>query len=570
MFDYLQKFDQLPEKIQASVSSPAAMAVISDLEKKYQVDLAALVIKVAIKEIPLADLPSHLVSELGMTPDNARRLTADLKERLFFSIANYLGYNPSYSTIVPDTKPVADTFYLIKKVIREAGISFSINELNQRLESILNTYFKGVRSRIDTRLALNKGVASGGLGLDHKVIDQLFLLIDQAREKPILTPVANTPEKEEAKDNHEALEKVRAAYQKAGVARDIPYDLKTAILKRQEAVAASQKLLKDGAQPALEAPELIPLTAPKPEEKEAVPEKREPETPKTVSTIPVTPIPPIPPVVPIKPTPAPTPAPVTAPTSQPISKPTPIVKADSVSASPLLPPKEGPRTIEQPPKKKPNIFKKIFSKSKKEVAPLPTTPTPPPVPVGPASVASLRQQAQQNINNPHLRPAPAATTPLKTQPQPVSPLSKPATPSKPIPSKPTQGPVTSVSAPKPIESPQESTSPKPKTLGPVEELHYLELVNFRRLGASPKEAAGKIEKKIRTLETEGYDKMVEAILAWRSGEINNIYVKMAKEALQYQITLKQVADKYQDQKNPQYLTWEEIEELIALNHRLAF
>ncbi|MFA6369736.1 hypothetical protein EOL72_02285 [Candidatus Falkowbacteria bacterium] len=555
MFDYLQKFDGLPDEIQASVSSPQAMALISDLEKKYQVDLAALVIRIAVKEIPLADLPAHLVSELHLTPDNARLLTADFKEKLFPSIANYLGYNPSYAKIVPQTKAVSDTFFLIKKVIRESGLNFSGSELNTRLENILKTYFKGVRSRIDTRLALNKGVASGGLGLDHKIIDNLFLLIDQSRENSVTKNASTLSAPKDAKNNQQVLEKVRAVYEQPGANRDIPYDLKTAIANRQKIETVSsqklledgdnQKLLEDGDKLSLEAPSLTPLVAPssetklvesepvQPEEK-IIPEKIETNQKKEV-------------------------APVLAPAPvKQASTVTPPVKPEpKITTPPLSSAKENLQTIEQPPKKKPNLFQKalsLFAQTKKET-PLPTvaqvsaSASP-----ATASVAALRQQAQQNINNPHLRPGstPLAKTKVITEPQ--KPITKPQI----------------ASVPKVAAAPQAPSSLKPKTLGPVEELHYLELLNFRRLGTSPKDAASKIEKKIRTLEADGYDRMVEAILAWRSGEINSIYVKMAKEALKYQITLKQVADKYQAQKNSQYLTWEEIQELIALNHRLSF
>ncbi len=557
MFDYLQKFDGLPDEIQASVSSPAAMALISDLEKKYQVDLAALVIRVAVKEISLADLPTHLVSELHLAPDNARRLTADLKERLFFSIANYLGYNPSYSAIVPQTKPVSDTFYLIKKVIRESGLNFPGGELNSRLESILNTYFKGVRSRIDTRLALNKGIVSGGLGLDHKIIDNLFLLIDQSREDSNTKAPLVSDAKDE-KDSRQALEKVRAVYEQSGAGRDIPYDLNAAIVTRQKIEAASsQKLLVDGDKLGLEAPSLTPLAAPEPETKpvESVSAKSGQQSPlETIVTDQSKQSAPI-----STPVLAPTPIKQT-PTVEPLPTLTPPTKvAPKITVEPLPSVKENLQTIQRPPKKKPNFFQKtldLFSQPQKET-PLPTTaPVAAPAPLSTTSVATLRQQAQQNINNPHLRPT--STPSSKTSPTtPLKPVTRPQTTSTPK----------TISAP---SAPQDSSLLRPKTLGPVEELHYLELVNFRRLGASPKDAAEKIEKKIRTLETDGYDRMVEAILAWRSGEINSIYVKMAKEALKHQITLKQVADKYQAQKNPQYLTWEEIEELIALNHRLSF
>jgi len=83
MFDYLQKFKTLPQNLRDSVSSPAAMSVISELENRYKIDLAATVMKVMTKIIPLADLSIYFVSDFSLEQDIAKKLTAKLKEKLF-------------------------------------------------------------------------------------------------------------------------------------------------------------------------------------------------------------------------------------------------------------------------------------------------------------------------------------------------------------------------------------------------------------------------------------------------------------------------------------------------------
>ncbi|MEK7073036.1 MAG: hypothetical protein AAB974_01185 [Patescibacteria group bacterium] len=55
----------------------------------------------------------------------------------------------------------------------------------------------------------------------------------------------------------------------------------------------------------------------------------------------------------------------------------------------------------------------------------------------------------------------------------------------------------------------------PRLLGPVEELKSLTLDDFRRLARDPKEAARRIQDKIRLLEEEDYTQRATAIAAWR-------------------------------------------------------
>jgi len=71
MFDYLQKFNTLPASLRDSVSSPAAMDVIAELENKYKIDLASTVMKVMAKIIPLADLSIYFVSDFSLNQETS-------------------------------------------------------------------------------------------------------------------------------------------------------------------------------------------------------------------------------------------------------------------------------------------------------------------------------------------------------------------------------------------------------------------------------------------------------------------------------------------------------------------
>jgi len=115
----------------------------------------------------------------------------------------------------------------------------------------------------------------------------------------------------------------------------------------------------------------------------------------------------------------------------------------------------------------------------------------------------------------------------------------------------------------------EDVKARPRVMGPLEELRYLDLVNFRRLGTSPKEITGKIVMKIRLLEKDGYDRMVEGVKSWRQSPVNRIYIRLVQEAVAKDITLRDaVAARLSEKKET--LTMEEIEAIVAMNSQLMF
>lgn len=530
MFDYLQKFNSLPQNLRDSVSSPAAMSIISELENKYKIDLAATVMKVMVKIIPLADLSIYFVSDFSLDQELAKKLTAELKERLFFPVANYLGYNASYSSIVPKTAPAPAHLAGVEKVIKDSGVVFAGIELNSRFKNILTTYIKGVRNRVDTRLTLNKDIASGGLGLDHKAIDKIFKSADELLSGQMLLsgeslslPTKEAPKLLPTEPAKTGLDKVRELYEKKGEVRDIPYDLKTAILTgavKKPAAPFNLPAPEESKEKLLEAPEI--------EVKEEIKPVAIPNIVKPIETKPIETKPPVVPVVtavkerisvPVA-TPAVAPhIPVEAAVSAVSAAVSPVAAAQAITS---IAPK-----IVRPPEKKPGLFSKLFEREEEKK---PSTEIKKPViqskEAAPLSVASLRTQAA-------------------TQDKQII---------KPVPA---QAPITEIKS-------------IPKVMGPIEELKYLDLTNFRRLGSSPAEAVAKIEAKIKLLEKDGYDKMVSGVLAWREGLINSIYLKMGQEALAKGQSLKQCADNHQINKNPGFLIWPEIEAIIDLNSKLMF
>ncbi len=115
----------------------------------------------------------------------------------------------------------------------------------------------------------------------------------------------------------------------------------------------------------------------------------------------------------------------------------------------------------------------------------------------------------------------------------------------------------------------EDIKPVAKAMSPIDELRFLDLTNFRRLSDNSDEAVLKIFNKIKLLERDGYDKMVEGVKAWRQNEVNRLYVKIGQESLLKASSLKDAIVERQKRNMP-FLKIEEINSISNLNRRLTF
>lgn len=218
MLDHLQKFKALDSKLREAVSSEVAMKTLSELEAKFNVNLADLVIRLMVKEINFSTLPVFLVSEYKMELVKADELYQALRAGVFSSVLSYLEDNQATNIVV--TKPYTNlekpqeskiaTFMidpideeevreLQKKnslpavvvtpdyesqaagVIKSLDLSFSSEILSTRLKSIIVSYLKGIRNMMDCKQAMMRPFVDGGVQLDSSTADRIFAALSDKR-----------------------------------------------------------------------------------------------------------------------------------------------------------------------------------------------------------------------------------------------------------------------------------------------------------------------------------------------------------------------------------------------------
>jgi len=454
MFDYLKQFKSLPKELREKISSPVAMKTLSDLEEKYKVNLASTVMKVMVKKININNLASHLVSEFSLNPENANKLSEELKEKLFFTVSGYLGITPSFKQEEKQAEII----------LKNSGISFSDKNLYNRSIKVLTTFLRGVRSRIDTRLVLEKPEKSGGLGLSQEEVDHLI--------KTTINYIANL-ETEPPKEEKFSVESTPLTQSD---------DLTKLITKEKTEKEAEFNLKKEieaGRTPSIPAPEKIKKIEGRKEEIKRIEEKKE-DKPKEEKE---------------------------------------EIKDDRMSFAP--PPKKG-------------LMNQIFKTPKKEKS----------------------EEEKQKIKE-----APKKEQEPKTEEKQIKTEEKKE--EKIWSSKPR--PVSDSGSKKKIED----IKTAPKVMGPIDELKYLSLVNFRRLSEEPQEATLKIRKKIELLEKDGFDKKIKGILAWKKSPVNRLYILLGQEAVKKGISLQKLTEERLE-KNKESLSWEEVRAVMDLNAKLSY
>ncbi len=280
MLSYLQKFNDLPKEIKGKVSSPDVMKTISDIEKKYNINLATVVMRIMVKDISIVDLAKYFVFEHELDGRISRELVEELKSNVFYDVADYLGFvadnKPALASTLhedknssrkeeTDNKPLdkwieakkAETtvrgsnFFFspedeeevktlakkvesyvkgndkheeneekIERIIVEKNIHFSSEEVNKRFKQVLNTFIRGVRNRIDTLHTLTKPVETGGIGLVEEDADSILMAVSSLKDESIQKIGFN---KEEIKKSGEK-EKPTVENLKSSGVRDFDYD----------------------------------------------------------------------------------------------------------------------------------------------------------------------------------------------------------------------------------------------------------------------------------------------------------------------------------------------------------
>jgi len=168
MFDYLQKFNELPKSLKDKVSNPAIMAIIDALDQKYHVELAPFVMKLMTKTVASNDLPLRLAEEFTLDQTSAEALAGELKEKVLAGVADYLGLNVALDPY--SQKIVAAVNRIIAQVADFPNAD--------RLADVIKMYLRGVRNLIDTKEALAKNFS-----LAFNQIEKLVGIMDVAKQE---------------------------------------------------------------------------------------------------------------------------------------------------------------------------------------------------------------------------------------------------------------------------------------------------------------------------------------------------------------------------------------------------
>jgi len=102
----------------------------------------------------------------------------------------------------------------------------------------------------------------------------------------------------------------------------------------------------------------------------------------------------------------------------------------------------------------------------------------------------------------------------------------------------------------------------PLEMGPIEEIRYMNLTEFRRLSSNPAEAASRLRQKILTIKDESFLMYMDAREAWRQSPLYTQYLKKVIEAITKRKSLSSVLGE------PAGIKMEEIMEIVGMEGEL--
>ncbi len=522
MLGYLKKFNILPAELKRKVSSPLALAELDRLEKKYGLPLAALVMRVMVKEIALDDLVSYLVKE-NLSQASAGRLAEELKERIFFSSPD--NSSIGLATKTPDSRPKKPAAEIppnkanppktpasrppvspggSDKVELKSPKAEPANDKKPASQSLIqgSGFFFSADDEAEIRELSKKIAWAERTDLSDAIIEEkLKEIIERtqinfgsadlvARFRQILkTYLRGIRNKLETKS---ALIK---PFLKGGLSFDEDSAEKVMRLADQILNAQAGEIIKPLAK--IKIPELAERDVPY--DFSTFADQQKTSVPKAVSAVK--------PEIKLRPDPAP--EPVRPKPARPI-----LSEKIDHELAPLT-----PAAVNY------GFQKNLKSRPKEKISP-----------VFPA--AKIKPRAPDNLQA--ANPMPIIRRRFEADNLNLSQKVK-----------------------------VEDVKYVPKVMSPLDELKYLDLVNFRRLDKEPTRAVEKIISKIDLLAEENYGKRLEGIRLWRSSPVNKLYLAIGQMSISENKPIDVIIEERKI-KGGDYLTAAEFEAIMDLNKSLRF
>lgn len=104
---------------------------------------------------------------------------------------------------------------------------------------------------------------------------------------------------------------------------------------------------------------------------------------------------------------------------------------------------------------------------------------------------------------------------------------------------------------------------KPLSMGPLDEIQFISLIDFRRLSSKPTDAAERLKQKFLNLKEESYLLFMKSWDAWRNSPLYQAYISAVDEAMEQKRPLSSVLGEREK------ISLAEIEALITLEKDLA-
>lgn len=580
MLDYLQKYKNLPENLKKKISSEDIMNSIRDLEKEYGVSLAVIIMRVMVKEISIVDLSKFFVFEHKMDGSSANKLVEDLKEKVFYNVFQYLNIAESQkeksveSEMIPqedekekevkeekkasddDIKFVSDNeqeeqekfsapmqtsnFFFspededeikeltkkledypsaktkvsknnsaeqIKTIIKKSNLSFSSEEMSQRFRKIVDIYLKKIRNRIDTKLTMMKNVESGGLGISESAAVKILGICDQILSGSEESEASPENQEDNSQKNDNAEKNVENQDSKTENGENIKDENeKTKEQKDFDILKEVGKISGGDADY-----DFGKLSSTKEGNDDTIKlgDKDDYKNKNQESE--------------------------DSKTTEENQKNHLIIEADDTSI--------GEDEIENKEKKETAPEKEmVLDLSKRNKIDFGEKKI-----KNPDNLESLKDKKVKVESFQKAKDSEVATgnnIKIKRRIQTASSVG--------------DGKIK-----------MEDVKYVPKALGPIEELEEMTLVDFRRLSQDPKEAAKKIEEKIKYLEDDRYARRIQGIRAWRKSPINTLYLNIGQESIIVGRGIEN-AIKAREKTEKDFLSLEEFNAIMELNKRIRY
>jgi hypothetical protein len=524
MLDYLQQFNSLPEEIRKQINSPETMKKIGELNDKYGVSLAGVIIRLVVKDPIVANLLEYAIREFKFDPTKADALVKEINQLLNQLIPslvipvqtgisgstnqtldhkreNFQAQNSSSMFSSADEKEInqfkkelasdgvvtliSKEEQLIEEILKRVNLDLASEFLADRLKQILKIYLRGVRDKMETGETLKKPWMQGGLNFDLPTVQKILKTADEIKSNASVNFLPPKPNR------------INLPEDLARPGKEIEYNLEKELAKG----TIINPVKKDSSLRVSSPPSPSPS----------------PERGANKFTSP------------------------NHPTIQPIKSTSPLLTRRGQGEVYLNGAKKvffggGAKKLDLSHELNSGEIKKILPEHTVQVRPAKkVVMTPKNIP------SSFSKEPAWPVGRGLgvVTPAPISKVPLRPYGQ-------------------TSG-----------RPRMDDIKFTPKIMSQIEELRFVNTTTFRRLHPDPFIAANKIKEKINLLAEEYYGKRLEGIKAWRISPINSLYLAIGEASISQNKSIDAIMEERLS-SGADYLTAPEFDAIMELNRELRY